>query len=390
MTLKAGFFCAVLAAAGIFATSAGAQENAEVAGLARIIVPSTAGAVDGLSINSDQFIWQKFIAAVTPVAGHNRIEFQTWATDQETYVAPPNVPVWPSPDAPVKFKASTQAAMHHSRNVGVPCAPAENPWVGAFPLDGCIAEEVRRNKPEFDYIKANKLYNKAGIAAFYAKAGAMVNMPKDSVSLKADWVPVTTIMEWVPNLKSKADVRRFYYTTMSDGVEYGLVAMHLISAWNPWWVWGTFEHQFNPGRCDATGCYDSFGARKPVVQPNYQKANTQYGACTKSPKLKRLMSKAGLPGAFDNYCLKSTQVSFIDKASRPTVLTNSVTERIAVNGELIGSCISCHAYASFGAEGAPTTAATTMLEYNPVGTVFPSALEGTKSYDFNWGVLNAQ
>ena len=385
-----GFLCAALTATVMFATSATAQENAAATGLARIIMPATAGSVDGLSINSDQFIWQRFIASVAPVAGHNRIEFQTWATDQETYVAPPNVPVWPSPDAPIKFQASTQGTVHHSRNVGVPCAPAENPWVGAFPLDGCIAEEVRRNRSEFDYIKANKLYNKAGIAAFYAQSGATVDLPKDSISIKADWVPVTTIMEWVPNLKSKADVRRFYYTTMSDGVEYGLVAMHLASAWNPWWVWGTFEHQFNPGRCDATGCYDSFGARKPVVQPNYQKANTNYGACTKSPELKRLMSKASLPGVWDSYCLKSTQVSFIDKASRATVLTNSVTERIAVNGELLGSCITCHAYASFGADGVPTTGATTMLAYNPVGTLYPTALDGSKSYDFNWGLLNAQ
>lgn len=390
MKNQTGLLCAIVAALGIFATGAVAQQKTDAAGLARIIVPSTAGTVKGLSINSDEFIWNKFIASVTPVPGHARVEFQTWATDQDTFPPPPDTPVWPSPDAPVKFHPGVRASLHNSRNVAVPCTAPENPWVGAFPTTGCIAEEVRRNKPQFNYIKNNGLYNKAGIAAFYAQAGAVVDMPKDSIAIKADWVPVTTIMQWVPNLTSKADVRRYYYTTYSDGVEYGLVAMHLSSAWNPKWVWGTFEHQFNPGRCDATGCYDSFGAVKPAVQPNYQKANTQYGACRKSPELKSLMSQAGLASAWDNYCLKSTQVSFTDQAGRASVLTNSVTERIAVNGELLGSCMTCHAYASFGASGAPTTAAMTLLEYNPVGTIFPSALEDSKSFDYNWGLLNAQ
>lgn len=390
MKKTTGLFCAVIAAAGIFTTAGHAQQTADGPRPTQIIVPATAGVVTGLSMNSDQFIWNKFVDSVSPVPGHQRVEFQTWATDQDTYVVPPAVPVWPSPDAPIKFRPSTRGALHHSHNAGVPCAPAENPWVGAFPSSGCIAEEVRRNEAEFDYIKDNGLYNKTGLAAFYAAPKATVDMPRDSISLKADWVPVTTIMQWVPNLNSKADVRRYYYTTMSEGVEYGLVAMHLASAWNPWWVWGTFEHQFNPGRCDATGCYDSFGARKPVVQPNYQVANTQYGECKKSPELKQLMSQAGLANVWDNYCLKSTQVSFVDKAGRAAVLTNSVTERIAVNGELLGSCITCHAYATFGSDGTPTTPAMTMLEYNPVGTVFSSALQNSKLYDFNWGLLNAQ
>ena len=390
MKSGAGLLCALLASLGVFAAAAAAEQPAGAAGLAPIAVPSKAGAVDGLSINSDQFIWEKFVASVTPVAGRRRVAFQTWATDQDTFAAPPAAPVWPSPDAPVKFHASPRSTLHNSRNVGVSCAEPKNPWVGAFPPTGCIAEEVRRNKPQFDYIKDNGLYNKAGIAAFYAQEGAAVDMPKDSIAIKADWVPVKTIMQWVPQLNSADAVRRYYYTTYSDGVEYGLVAMHLSSAWNPWWVWGTFEHEFNPGRCDATGCYDSFGALKPSVPPNYKDANTQYDECWKTPQLKRMMSKAGLAAAWDNYCLKSTQVAFVDKASRPTILTNTVTERIMENGELISSCISCHAYASFGADGAPSNAAMTLLDYNPVGNVFPSALEDSKSYDFNWGLLNAQ
>jgi hypothetical protein len=161
-----------------------------------------------------------------------------------------------------------------------------------------------------------------------------------------------------------------------------------------WWAfqdvtsWGTFEHKNNPGRCDAIGCYDSFGARRHAVMPNDRQANTQYGPCNKTLELKRMMQTAGLADVWQNYCLKSTQVSFTNAAGKPTVLTNSVTERLSVNGELIGSCISCHAYAAFGANGAPTSAALTMLAYNPVGKPIPSAFEGAMPNDFMWGIIN--
>ncbi|MDJ0931576.1 hypothetical protein [Breoghania sp.] len=54
--------------------------------------------------------------------------------------------------------------------------------------------------------------------------------------------------------------------------------MHISSRQNKNWVWGTLEHQNNPGRCDYIGCFDSFGA----VEPNTEVYNTQYGACAKT------------------------------------------------------------------------------------------------------------
>jgi hypothetical protein len=101
-----------------------------------------------------------------------------------------------------------------------------------------------------------------------------------------------------------------------------------------------------------------------------------------------MMKSAGLSAVFENYCLKSTQVTYTNSAGAPTVLTNSVTERLSVNGELIGSCISCHANAAFGADGAPTPAAMTMLAYNPVGKPTASVFENAKANDFMWGIIN--
>lgn len=379
-----------------FSEQATAQSRPFNNNLPAVAVPSVAGKVDGLSMNSDQFMWNTFLRIVKPVVAHPGIvDFQTWASDEDLYTANP---VWPVVADAVRLHNNIGARAHlHGPALDEPCAPVTNtsanpppnPYVANFPLDGCITEEVRRNRPQFNYLVDNELYTAAGLAAFYAGRG-QVDMPRESLSIKVDWVPVATILEWVPQLKTLRNVRRSYYTTVSENVEYGLVAMHLVSKQNPLWVWATFEHRNNPGRCDATGCYDSYGALRSVVLPNDKTANTQYGSCTKSLPLKVSMAREGVSPVWENYCLKSTQVNFVSDSGKPTILTNSVTERIAVDGELIGSCITCHAYASFGSAGTVTEAGNAMLTYNPVGKVFPSALEGTKTYDFMWGVLNAQ
>jgi hypothetical protein len=60
----------------------------------------------------------------------------------------------------------------------------------------------------------------------------------------------------------------------------------------------------------------------------------------------------------------------------PYVLGNSVIERIVGNGTVAASsCIACHVYASFGADGKPKAQATAMLPYNPTGQPIPAVLE---------------
>src|SRR5205823_4143745 len=107
----------------------------------------------------------------------------------------------------------------------------------------------------------------AGLAAAYA-ASFKVEMPVASIAVKGDWIPLPNLIQWVPELKDIATVKKLYYTISVNSVEYALVAMHVSSRQNPNWVWGTFEHQMNPGRCDYIGCFDSFGSHIPagVVQ----------------------------------------------------------------------------------------------------------------------------
>jgi len=202
---------------------------------------------------------------------------------------------------------------------------------------------------------------------------------------------LAALLQWVPKLGDLASVRKQYYTATVGGVEYAVVAMHVSSRQNPNWVWGTFEHQMNPGRCDYIGCFDTFGAQTDSVPPNTKAYNTQYGVCSKTSQLKTLMASAHLSPVWENYCLKSTQVDYTAQDGTPYVLGNSVIEGIVGNGTVAASsCISCHAYASFGPDGAPTARARGMLPFNPTGKPIPGVLDGSHTFAFMWGLLEAK
>lgn len=359
-----------------------------------VAIPSRPGAVTGTSQNSDEFTWRLLTQFAAPVdrARRSPLVFETWASDADVYTANP---VWPGPNAPKKFQASRlglASAAAHGGAIDVPCKPPPGAAVGGFPTTGtpvpCIAEEVKRNRPQFDYIVRNNLYSQAGLAAAYAR-NFKVAMPTEAVSVKGDWVPLTAMLQWIPRLRNVENIRRLYYTNTSDGVEYALVALHVSSRQNTNWVWGTFEHHMNPGRCDDIGCYDTFGATTPAVPANRRADNTQYGPCPKTARLKTLMARANLSPAWENYCLKATMVDYTAPDGTPYALGNSVIEGITGNGTVAASsCIGCHVYASFGAQGFPTDTAMNILPFNPTGRPIQTVLEGSVQYDFMWGVVN--
>lgn len=375
----------VLLAVTIFLTGSHIAEAGGQSGIPAVVVPARAGKVDGYQGNSDRYMWQTFTSLVKPMGAPNSASFLSWATDEDIYTDSPS---WPSSAAARPIKASRRQMDFRAHGASLPpCATPENPWVANFPTTGCLSEVVYRNRTQYDYIVGEGLNTQQGVSAFF-NAGKIVAMPPDSLAIKTDWIPINDLLQWVPELGTLENVRQNYYTVVSGDREYGLVAMHVATAQNPEWVWGTFEHKNNPGRCDLIGCFDSFGARKKVVLPNDKKTNTQYGACFKTPALTAMMRAAGLSAVWDNYCLKSTQVSFTNAAGKPSVLTNTVTERLSVNGELIGSCIGCHAYAAFDNTGTPSDAAMTMLAYNPVGRPIAAVFDNAKAYDFMWGIIN--
>jgi hypothetical protein len=385
---------ALILAAGGLAPAALEAATAKTQGTVVVAVPARAGAVNGKTENSDAFIWRLFTEFAAPVSGSHPspVVFETWASDEDTFSKTPH---WPGPGEPKKLHASVLGSTRtpHLIPIDVACNPPAGAAVGGFPTSGpptpCIAEEVKRNRPQFEYIVNNHLNTKAGLAAAYAKSFKVV-MPTAALSIKGDWIPVQTMLQWIPKLGNVGNVRKLYYTVTSNAVEYALVSLHVSSRQNPNWVWGTFEHQMNPGRCDSIGCFDTFGAQIPAVHPNRTAVNTQYGACPKTQQLKALMARANLSPVWENYCLKSTEVDYTAPDGTPYALGNSVIEGITGNGTIAASsCIGCHVYASFGAKGSPTTAALNILPFNPTGNPIPGVLSGSAQFDFMWGVLLA-
>ena len=377
--------------------------GAEAQGTVSVGVPASAGPVVGTTENSDAFIWRLFTEFTKPISKERASPalFETWASDDDTFAVNPH---WPTGAQSMKFHSSTLAALKTSKfadtkeldfaqTIDVQCQPPPGAAIGNFPKDGnpapCVAEQVARNRSLFDYIVNNNLNTKAGLAAAYAKS-LNVDMPTDSIAIKGDWIPVMTLLRWIPQLRDIDDVRRNYYTATVGSFEYALVSMHVASRQNPNWVWGTFEHQMNPGRCDYMGCFDSFGSDKSAVLPNTVAFNTQYGPCNKTPQLKRLMIAAGLAQVWQNYCLKSTEVDYTSADGSPYILGNSVIEGIVGNGTIAASsCITCHSYASFGADGKPTRAATAILPFNPTGKPIQGVLANSLPFSFMWGVILA-
>jgi hypothetical protein len=196
-------------------------------------------------------------------------------------------------------------------------------------------EEVRRNKPAFDFIVNDKLYYKQGLAAAFA-AGKTIVFPADAIEVKARWVPITEA--------KKSD---YHWNYDSNGALYGLVALHIMTKHLPNWTWATFEWTGNAGRCDYIGCHDAFGVTPHDVEPK-KPLGGAYPPGTLTADLLAMFKAAGLGDEWKNYRLKGAQDLFTDTTGRPTLLGNSVTEEGFVSSS---SCITCHGQASVDKDG---------------------------------------
>jgi hypothetical protein len=287
----------------------------------------------------DQTAWQLFVQVNTRASGTNAT-FETWASDTDTFQPNPRFPATPAPLAlrrPVVPLLGREALQKAGRLL-----PAVPPGVGA-------SEETRRNRPAFDFIVQNNLYKVSGLRAAF---GNTLPFPVDAIEIKANWIPVAQIPAFTNNRVTAPQVPQLYHVnTGSDGNQWALVSMHVISKLVPSWTWATFEHKFNPARCDIIGCRDAFGAQPPVVQPNPQPSQG-YPDCTKTPALTAMLQAANLEPMFANYCLKGSQVDFIDNTGLDVRLGNSVTENGFVDQS---SCMTCHGRAAFDQTGQATS-----------------------------------
>ena len=359
----------------------------------------------------DQTAWNIFIQAVRPPtpAGPVRARlpktsFETWPSDTDTFSKSAKVinnpgtaqvtasadpdqldlrpPVLPSakggdghpalaakkPDRGLQTPASaSQAPIFNPSPPGDPANKSgcdggvdRKFWEPA--CDSAAQEEVRRNPSAYNYIVANRLNSRAGLARAF-KADFTINFPVDAIEIKTNWIPVSLLPTYYPGVP----VSQFYVATDmvpppagsapgAQPVPYALIAMHVISKQVPNWTWATFEHQGNRGRCDFIGCKDLFGAVDtdvpPVNDPNGDNQGTVYPNCTKTPALAAALRAARVDPAFSNYCLKGSQTDFTDNNGLAVRLGNSVTESGFVPQ---ASCMSCHGSANINAKGYATT-----------------------------------
>ena len=126
------------------------------------------------------------------------------------------------------------------------------------PIGQGVLEETRRNRASFDFIVQNNLFKLSGLIAAFGKT---ISFPIDAIEIKANWVAVSGIPDFTHNRVTVAEVPQLYHVSTANDVQYALVAMHVISKLVPNWTWATFEHRFNPARCDVIGCKDMFGAQ---------------------------------------------------------------------------------------------------------------------------------
>ena len=348
---------------------------------------------------SDMIAWEEFVQIVAPSGdpATKRVEFETWASDQDIYTKSPAQ--WPTSDAPkvlqpsflgfahsLPIKAKAFAPGDCSLPFGRPPPDGDGAANGSgFPQGACIGEEVRRNWSSFQYIVHNGLDSRSGLAKAFA-ANLKVDLPADAVEFKGDWAATADVASWLHvNVNV---VRSHYYISTSTingkSVEMALLSFHISSKQIKNWVWSDFENSMTPGRCDVTGCHDSFGA----IQINVSSHATPYmgyGGCRKSKAVKAMIDNAGINAIWENYCLKGSQVSFVDGKNKPIILGNSVIEPLNAGVPIRrSSCMSCHAYASFDSKGISNKPILADPMNSPIGNVEDKRMNGYLANDFIW------
>jgi hypothetical protein len=277
----------------------------------------------------DQFNWELFAKINAPANnGTNDTIWETWAQDSDTF------PQSPNPNAPPIFPVKSEKVLTANRQLRA----NRQEFQGAQPLIGLLGgnEEVRRNKPTFDFIIQNGLWYTEGIAKYFATGGT-VSFPTDSIEVKAEWKSI-----------DEADKPRYHWNVDSQSKLFGLKALHVISKVLPNWTWATFEHTDNASRCDVIGCEDAFGDKQPLTPAHTTRGQT-YPACEPTDALLAVFAAAGLDrSVWKNYCLKGSQVEFRTAAGIDTRLGNSQIELPFME---TSSCMTCHVRAFAGPNG---------------------------------------
>lgn len=302
------------------------------------------------------------------------------------------------------------------RGHGEPSEMQTTPAVDELEPDRVVrqaaAEVVYRNRPQWDYLFRNELYNQEGLMRVFDNvngnvtgnlpyrdldgSGGLVEirLPVESVSIKTNWLSREFaerlgIVDEPPHIKMEIrtptqlnPMTEFGQVVFAPG-EYWLVAAHFSSKDIPKWTWATFEHVNNRGRCDFIGCNDSFGHASadphigPAQHDNFTAPHIRsddlcvpswvfdlgrtYPSGPPSDELSAVLAALGIgtgkaggtapeidDAAWNSYRLKGSMTSYFDEIGHANVVGNSVTEGGFVS---TSGCMTCHTRAAIGPGG---------------------------------------
>ena len=207
----------------------------------------------------DELAWQLFIQVNAAAGGTNAL-FETWGSDTDLFQMNPQ---WPTTPKPMALRRPIVPTVGREALQRMRPSPARR-----------AAGHRRRGRPRRrGATRRLRLHRKQQPLQGQRPAGGLrqghllpgrLDRGEGELAAGRRRSPAFTL-----NRVTAAQVpQHFHVNTGSDGNQYALVAMHVISKLVPNWTWATFEHQLNPGRCDIIGCRDPFGAQTAVVAPN--------------------------------------------------------------------------------------------------------------------------
>ena len=298
--------------------------------------------------HTDQYVWEKMVRAFqVKTKSPMNLNWELWSTTNYAYSDACGPVKWPTDRLPAGALDSPKIATIINNS---PQNFAETQFVIlTLNFADPYYEELRINKPMFDYIQKNRLFDQ-NIVYELAKEGR-INFPQDAMMIKAQWLPIKSV---------DPALAKLYYTKTINASEaiygkseettgpvlMGLVGFHLVTHELPNWVWSTFEFAGNVGLCDFIGCKDKFGSDPVYIAPN-EDVNKGYSEGKPTAELLKLFAKFKTPEEFKNYRLKGTQTEYTDTTGAPTIVGNSILEANIVSSS---SCISCHARAALDNE----------------------------------------
>ena len=192
-------------------------------------------------------------------------------------------------------------------------------------------EEVAMNKPSFEYLVENQLYNLNGQFAVF-NSDREIAFPTNGLEIKVKWRIISDTDY------NKARYHWQYITVEDKGKVikelYGLVSIHVTSRVLKKWLWATFEH------------IDS-RSQKHEGDDGWLLPSKDSFSCPDYPyDCERAPTNIGLEGnKWEYFILRGTQTNYYDELGRVSLLANSNVER---GFQLSSSCITCHSLATIG------------------------------------------